>query len=325
VLEFSVLKLQLETNVLKKRNLLPPLNYLVAFESAATLESFAAAARDLNISETAISRKVRLLELHFNCPLFVRGHRSISLTPQGNLFLQEIRPALEQLIDASQNVYSVQGQNVVTLAATNSVAALWLMQRLQKFNRSNRQIKIMLVASDRDEICLAENVDLAILRGEGNWPGYNAKFLFGECVFPVCSPEYQKKNKNFGSLDSLLGHRLIEVSNEHTEWLNWQTWLEHMGVQDLELVQPITVNTYPLAIQAAQDGLGIGLGWKYLVDHLLNSGQLVQPFGSQSVKTQSGYYLLIPQNRKSFPERNVVEQWLLQLRPDNSVAQTAMT
>lgn len=300
--------------MLKRRNLLPPLDYLVAFESAATQESFAAASRDLNISETAISRKIRLLELHYKCPLFVRSHRSVTLTTQGNQLLGDIRPALEQLIDASEDVFSAQSQNTVTLSATNSVAALWLMPRLQKFNRRNTQIKINLLASDSDEECLGENVDVAILRGDGVWPDHRAEMLFGECVFPICSPVYMNKHPIFHSLESVTKHSLIEVSSDHPEWLNWQTWLQIKLGRKMELKQPITVNTYPLAIQAALDGIGICLGWEYLVDHLLKSGQLVQPFVSEKIRTSSGYYLLTPKSRKPFPARNVVEEWLLGLR-----------
>ncbi len=299
--------------MLKNRYLLPPLDYLLAFESAASQESFTGAAKDLNISESAISRKVRLLELHFDCALFVRGHRSIHLTAQGKKLLDDINPALERLVEAAQNLGASHDQHTVTLAATNSVASLWLMPRLQKFNEVNKRIEIRLVASDNDQECLAENIDLAILRGEGMWPNYRSSFLFGENVFPVCSPEYFARNPNLKDVGSLSQHDLIEVSNEHTEWLNWRTWLRKNDLADITLKQPIVVNTYPLAIQAARDGLGIGLGWQYLVDRHLESGQLIKPLGQVSVRTESGYYLLVRENQQAYAESKIVEDWLLNL------------
>ena len=300
--------------MLKRRNLLPPLDYMLAFESAASQESIAAASRDLNLSETAVSRKIRLMELHYKCPLFVRGHRSITLTAQGAQLLKEIRPALEQLIDASEQVFAGQSPDTVNLAATNSVASLWLMPRLQMFNLTNTDVTISLLASDVDEECLGDHVDLAILRGEGDWPGYRSEKLFGETVFPVCSPSYMKANPDFHSLETVSHHSIIEVASQHPEWHTWHTWLQAKLGRKLELSQTVTVNTYPLAIQAAVDGLGICLGWKHLVDSHLESGQLVQPFSIKPVTTDSGYFLLTPQKRQSFHARDIVEEWLLGFR-----------
>ncbi len=296
--------------MLKQRNLLPPLDYFIAFESAATQESFAAASRDLNISETAVSRKIKLLELHFTCPLFIRSHRSITLTPEGQQLLNSIKPALNQLITASEELFSLESPNTVTLSATNSVASLWLMPRLQNFRRRNSRIKINLVASDNDEECLGKNVDIALLRGEGKWSDHHAEMLFGECVFPVCSPDYMKTNPEFDNLEALANHSLIEVSSEHKEWLNWQTWLQKKLGRNMTLKQTVTVNTYPLAIQAAVDGIGVCLGWKHLIDPLLQSGELIQPYLEETVETKSGYFILTSKNRKSFPAQNIVEKWL---------------
>lgn len=299
--------------MLKNRNLLPPLDYLVAFESAASQESFSAAGRDLNISESAVSRKIRLLEDHFQCALFSRGHRFVKITAKGRKLLEAVQPALNQLVSASQDMATLDGQHTVTLAATNSAASLWLLPRLQKFNEVNTRVNIALVSSDSDEKCMAEDVDLTVLRGEGNWPGYHSKFLFGETVFPVCSPEYRQQNMGSDNIQELSRHPLIEVASDHAEWLNWRKWLQKMNMDDLEIKQSIVVNTYPLAIQAAIDGFGIALGWKYLVDLHLESGRLVRPWADLSVETTSGYYLLVPEKRPAFAERNIVEKWLTSL------------
>lgn len=293
------------------RNVLPPLGHLLAFETAAKGQSFVAASRELNISESAISRKVRLLELHYGVPLFVRGHRSVTLTAQGQLLLKSVQPAMQSLRDVSADLLDLHNRNEVTLAATNSVAALWLLPRLRKFNQRNKQLKIMLIASDDDAECLGENIDLAILRGDGNWPGYRSRMLFGETIFPVCAPEYLKKNSKAANLEDMASLSLIEVSSAHVEWMNWQTWLQQQGQDRPEIEQSVSFNTYPLAVQAAVDGLGIALGWGHLVDRLLDDGALVRPARQARVRTEFGYYLLRPENHNAFPERNAVEDWLL--------------
>ncbi len=296
----------------EKRNPLPPLDYLLAFESAAACQSFAGASRDLHISETAISRKVRLLELHYGTPLFLRSHRSIKLTAQGRMLRDKINPALEILRDVSHQMISKNTNNTVTLAATNSVASLWLMPRLHKFNQSNKQFKIMLIASDNDQECLADNVDLSILRGNGNWPGYHTKFLFGETIFPVCSPTYLEANPQIADMSTLPNQALIEISSTHSEWMGWKTWLAKRGVVGFNRDQATTFNTYPLAVQAAKDGLGMALGWSHMVDHMLSSGELVRPLGNLEVRTDFGYYLLRPEKQQDFPGRSSVENWLLE-------------
>ncbi|WP_419904419.1 LysR substrate-binding domain-containing protein [Kiloniella sp.] len=296
-----------------KKNTLPPLDYLLAFEAAADCESFVGASKNLNISETAISRKVRLLELHYRASFFLRRHRSISLTPDGRSFLNQIQPALQILRDASNQIINKPKNRPVTLAATNSVASLWLMPRLRKFNRSNKHLKIMLVASDSDEECLAETVDLSILRGDGNWPGFQSRLLFGETIFPVCSPDFLKANPQANEISNLSKLALIEVSSSHSEWMNWKTWLSHNTIENVEFDQAALFNTYPLSIQAAVDGLGVALGWGHLVDELLNEGKLVRPLGPTDIRTQFGYYLLRSDKATSFPECQVVKDWLLNI------------
>jgi len=298
--------------MLKNRAVLPRLDYLLTFEVAAELESFAAAAKALNVSETAVSRKMRLLELHYSCALFVRGHRSVQLTDHGRKLLNGITPPLKTIARLSEDMMSERTRSAVSMAATNSVSSLWLMPRLRKFQQVNRNITISLVSSDLDSECLAEHFDLTILRGEGEWPGYIAKRLFGETVFPVCAPGYLNNHPAMRNVHALLSQALIEVSNNHTEWLNWKTWLAQKG-EDPDLVRHSTyVNTYPLAIQAAVDGLGVALGWGHLVDAHLRAGTLVQPLGAEHVRTRSGYYLLRRQGADPHPESDVVAGWLLQ-------------
>ncbi len=298
--------------MLKNRAILPRLDYLVAFQVAAELESFAATAKELNVSETAISRKMKLLEQHFNCALFVRGHRSVHLTDQGRKLLNGIGPALQGLERISKDMMHDRTPATVRMSATNSVSSLWLMPRLRKFRQTNRNITISLMSSDLDSECLTDDFDLTILRGEGTWPGFDAKLLFGETVFPVCAPGYLENHVTIEGTGELLGHSLIEVSNNHTEWLNWKTWLAQKGEDPDKVRHSTFVNTYPLAIQAAIDGLGIALGWGHLVDHHLRSGALIRPLGDAFVRTNSGYFLLTRHGTRQPAETRVVANWLLQ-------------
>jgi LysR family glycine cleavage system transcriptional activator len=302
----------MQANMLKDRSILPRLDHLLAFEAAAELESFAAAARELNVSETAVSRKIRILEQHFDCALFVRGHRSVELTEQGRKLLSGLSAPLQSIARLSEEMLTNRARSTVHMSATNSVASLWLMPRLHKFHSSHRSITISLMSSDRDSECLTEDFDLSILRGDGTWPGFTAHHLFGETVFPVCAPGYLRNHVEIAGVMELPQHALIEVSNNHTEWLNWKTWLRHQEVDPKSVRHSTFVNTYPLAIQAAIDGLGIALGWGHLVDRQIQSGSLVRPLGEVHVRTNSGYYLLRREGAPNHSKSDVVASWLMQ-------------
>lgn len=295
------------------RKILPPLDHLLAFEAAARHGSFSRASVDLNISETAISRKVRLLEAHYNLAFFVRGHRSVTLTPDGARLLASVSQSMDLLRDVSRDMMTRGKSGGLTLAATQSVASLWLVPKLRTFRRSNPRVRIALISSDDDSECLSEKTDLTILRGEGDWPGFDARLLFGETIFPVCSPAYLKRINGNLSLDRLHEMDLIEVSSAHAEWMNWTDWLDHFNLTAPATNRAVEFNTYPLSVQAAEDGLGIALGWGHLVDPLLESGALVRPLGSKAVRTRSGYYLLRRQGRKAFAEQRIVEDWLIRI------------
>lgn len=297
--------------MLKNRSILPKLDYLITFQIAAELESFAATAKELNVSETAVSRKMRLLEQHFDCALFVRGHRSVQVTEHGRRLLSGVSPALEKIAQISTEMKSDRARSTVRMSATNSVASLWLMPRLRKFRQANHNVAISLMSSDQDAECLTEDFDLAILRGDGHWPGFTARRLFGETVFPVCAPGYLDSAPEVSQIGALPEQALIEVSNIHTEWLNWHSWLSQKGQDPNRTRHSTFVNTYPLAIQAAVDGLGIALGWGHLVDQHLQAGTLVRPLGEEHVRTNHGYYLLHREDAALRAESEVVSKWLL--------------
>lgn len=293
---------------------LPPLDLLVAFEAAARKSSFTAAADDLNLTQAAVSRQIRLLEDTLGQKLFIRSHRAVHLTDEGRKYLQTVTLALDHLTNASREIRRAESELIVTVAATQSMATLWLLPRIKDFKEENPDLDIKLIASDSDEECLAETVDVSILRGDGSWADHYAERLLDEEVFPVCSPAYlaQAGLAQAGPLrdpGDLVETVLIHVVANHEEWMTWPVWLTEMNVTLPEDHRQLLINTYPLSIQAACDGLGVALGWRYLVDAHLESGQLVRPL-PQSVTTQDGYYILTRKNRNLTPQAEAFLEWV---------------
>ena len=178
--------------MVNKNTSLPPLDYLLAFDAAAELGSFARASRNLNISESSVSRKVKLLEHHYGRSFFKRGERSVTLTKQGLDLYKGVAPLLDELRTISYRIHVENATHTVTLAATHSVTGLWLMPRLARFNALNEDIKIKLLSSDSDQECLSEDVTLTILRGDGNWSGYESRL---QCFNMLSNETYRDHNQ----------------------------------------------------------------------------------------------------------------------------------
>lgn len=174
---------------------IPPLDPLVAFEAAARLGSFTRAAEELALSQAAVSQRIRNLEDAVGAALFLRANRRVQLTRAGRLLQQATAPALRNIAAASEEIRARQGGNRLTIGADSALTTMWLMPRLNQFRDLNEDdLSVRLVASDRGEDCLADDLDLAILHGDGTWEGRDAALLFSEEVFPVCAPEHLMKN-----------------------------------------------------------------------------------------------------------------------------------
>ncbi len=298
-----------------RRKDLPPLEFLVAFEAAARLGSFTAAAEELNLTQAAVSRQIRLLEQNLGRSLFTRAHRAVRLTPEGRDFQHTVSLALNHIANAARDLRAVEHSPRLTVAADQSVAALWLLPRLEGFQREHADISVRLISSDLEADCLAEDVEVAIVHGDGNWPGYEAALLLDEEVFPVCSPAYLERHGAIARPADLLERVLIDLDDDHWNWINWRVWLTEQTV-DLPHVgdrpgglRRLVFNSYPLIVQAARDGLGVALGWKHLVDEPLAAGALVRPL-QQTIRTELGYYLLVRQDREALPHAEAFCDWV---------------
>lgn len=291
-----------------RRSRLPPLDYLIAFEASARFGGFTAAAERLNISQAAISRQIKLLEEHLDARLFHRGHRSVQLTPAGQAFLEHVTRALDAVEEGVEELRGSLDRPQVSLAATQSVSTLWLMPRLPRLRRDHPDLDIHLVSTDLDREALSGQHDLIILRGEGNWDGFEAELLLDEEIFPVCSPFYMEEQKLY-RLEDLSRCTLIKVASHHSEWMDWDRWLAAVDMPSMEAAASLTFNTYSLSIQAAVDDLGVALGWRHLVDRHLEEGTLIRPL-PDSVHTTSGYFLLQRKDSRLSRASQSVRAWL---------------
>lgn len=147
---------------------LPPMNALIAFEAAGRLQSFTRAGQELNVTQAAVSRQIRLLEQYLGKQLFLRAHRSVELTAEGRNYLHAVVNALSHVSAATREVRAAGPATRLALAVDQSIAHLWLMPRLQDFRSLQIRTAIRLIVDDDEAACLGSDVDVALIHGDGN-------------------------------------------------------------------------------------------------------------------------------------------------------------
>lgn len=296
---------------LRKR--LPPTRALVAFEATARHLSFTRAAEELHLTQAAVSRQVRILEQDLGVLLFNREKRAVTLTPEGQRLRRTVAMALGHIAETAVALRQVHKVPHINLHTTTAFGALWLMRRIGRFRGAFPDIQLRLVSSD-DEIDLFNaNIDLSIAYGEGDWPGLEAAHLLDDELFPVCSPEFRSGLPAEFSIHDLPGQPLLHLESAEPSWMSWSAWFRHMDVDPADRAAPGTrFNNYLVILQAVQAGQGVALGWRRLVQPILDTGQLVRPV-PESLRAGSAYYLLVqPGSLALRPELRIVHDWLVQ-------------
>ena len=303
----------------RARNQLPPLTALPAFEASARLLSFTRAAEELTVTQAAISRQIRVLEEFLGQKLFDRHHRRIRLTSGGQRFQHVVAVALDLVAGSAEDLRGQAMNTDLTIAADISMAHLWLMPRFPRFREAFPDIAVNILASEQEADCLKDHVDLALLYGNGDWPGFDAHLLVREEVFPICSPNYLDGRSPIQTLDDLKGEVLLDLRGERWDWVDWRQWLTEKDVSVPEGAQFISFNNLPLLIQATCRGQGIGLGWQCLIDDLLEDGHLVKPIDT-SLQTDRGYYVIKRANIRMSLEAKLLFDWVLDMgEADNRI------
>ena len=297
---------------------LPPLDALRGFVTAARRKSITAAAEELCLTQSAISRQIQALEERLGTPLFIRKHRTIILTDTGEQLYKITLPWLEQLAEFSERVRAEPKTRPVTVSASIGVAALWLLPRLGDFQAAHPDIDIRLAANNRMLDLDKEGIDLAIRYcGAGQAP-QDALRLADEVIVPVASPAVAATA--FLSGDALLEHTLLDLDDHGHAWHTWGNWLREHGFRQRKPKRTLHFNQYDQVIQAALAGHGVALGRMALVNRMLQTGQLVAHKGHAVTVPGYAYWLIGP---STGPRRDVevFRQWLLrELIPPASLA-----
>lgn len=283
---------------------LPSLNGLRAFESAARLGSFTAAAGELHVTQAAVSRSVKLLEAQLGCSLFERHANALTLTDAARLLLPELTGAFARMAAAVERASGRAAKNVLTVGVGPTFAMRWLIPRLGRFQAEHPQADIHITTGGA-QAPLRDEWTCSITLGRNPAPGVTSVPLFSPWYAPVCSPRVAKKLRE---PKDLYRSTLLDVRHAPGDW---SLWLARAGVDEAKVANRVVFEFYAFAIQAALDGVGVAIGLHpYIVDDLA-AGRLVTPFGL-SVPKQQGWYLTFRKTATERPDFVAFMKWVRQ-------------
>ncbi|MGO4437987.1 LysR substrate-binding domain-containing protein [Rhizobium sp. RAF56] len=291
-----------------------PLEAFRVFDAACRAMNFSRAGRELNITQAAVSRRIKGLEDHLGTLLFTRRGRNLALTADGERLFQRVRATLEYL-EESLEPFRGGAPQIISIAASGSVSHLWLGRRLRDFGKQSPNISVRLLTTDAPGELSSESNDLVILYSTGEHPRWNLTLLMKEVLVPVASPEYLEQrglDPRQLTVEDISRLDLIDYERFNAHWISFRQWFGRLP-QPLKarLPQPrLSFSTYIMAVEAALRGEGIALGSLGLIDEHLRSGTLTT-VGGDRIETGFGYYLGAPRFRTLSPEAAELHQRLL--------------
>lgn len=294
---------------------LPSLSALRTFEAAARHLSFTKAAGELNLTQSAVSRQIRLTEEYLGVLLFERVKQRLVLTDAGRIYVEDIRAALQLMQAATVNLLANQGKGgILHLATPPAFGTKWLIPRLHRFSNAHPEIMIELATRARPFDLANESIDAAIHYGSDDWPGVLSDRLVGDEMVVVCSPAYLARHEPLSGPEDLAKHTLLQQTLRPNLW---REWVEAKGGDLSQAWQGPRFEHFYLIMQAAIGSLGVALLPRLLVNEDVAAGRLVIPFESP-YRSRDAYCLVYPAAKRGDQKIQLLRRWLADeaKRPD---------
>ena len=286
------------------RRFLPSIASLRAIEALDRLGSATAAAEELNLTQSAVSRQLQALEAQLGTTLVIRDRRRMTLTPAAAAYAAEVRAALQQIAQAALKMQVTPGGGTVNLAILPTFGMRWLVPRLPDFARLHPDITINMSTRLERVNFATEPFDAAISFGEEEWPGTARIRLRRESVVAVCAPELLDDV----ALQAPEDIRKLPLLHIATRPGAWAEWLAEHGVAT-EALAGTMFDQFSTITQAALHGLGVALLPDYLAEQDLATGRLVRVWGGP-IEMRGAYYLVWPRSRAHAPALHRFRDWL---------------
>lgn len=266
------------------------------------------AAEDLCLTQSAVSRQVHALEQQLGCKLFVREHRGVAFTPEGERLFRSADGALQQLQDVLGELRRAEERRPVTVTASVGIVGLWLLPRLAALQRAHPQLDVRLSASNQLVDLRADGIDLAMRYCSAADAPADAVHLFDETLAPVAHPRLvEEVARDPGALARTT---LLELDDPRP-WLLWRSWLPAGGAaRGRQRRAVLRLNQYDQVIHAALAGQGVALGRLELLQPLLAGGQLALLPAARGPQPSPYAFWLLQAEARPRPEVQRVAAWI---------------
>ena len=290
---------------------LPPLSALRAFEAAARLESFSKAAEELNVTPAAISHQIHALEEDLGVQLFRRLNRQVELTASAQVLLPGLTEAFAGIRASVRRLRAHNDTGTLTVTASPSFAAKWLVLRLHRFQEKSPEIDVRISASDEVVDLNRGDFDIAIRYGTGRYQGLEVELLLKNEVFPACSPRLLEQGPPLKVPEDLRHHALLHDQAVDRDPLapTWAMWLKAAGVTGVPPASGLTFSGTHLAMDAAIAGYGIVLAYSSIAAADIAAGRLVRLF-SLAIPDLFAYYIVTAPGALERPKIRAFRDWL---------------
>lgn len=282
---------------------LPPLDALVVFETAARAGSFSRAGDELGLTQSAVSRQIGKLESFIGSKLFTRTPQGVIPTVTGETYVQEVSRLLDGVAGATEGIRAWRGPRQITIACSRGIADLWVLPRLAALKADIADLELRLRVTDDVAHLRTDEYDLAIFYRRERPVGLAVTELAVEEIVPVASP-------GTAPLEEQESPVLLSIDDPVREWFGWGDWLA-----DADVARPVgardwKLGDYRLAVEAAAQGIGVTLGWSWLIADHLRSGRLV-PVHAHWLRPSGRFYLLRPLDRHARRIVREVSDWII--------------
>jgi len=295
---------------------LPPLNALRTFEAAARHCSFKLAADELCVTQAAVSRQIRQLEESMAVELFLRSHRRVDLTEPGRKLFLTVNRSLRDIAETSRDIQLGSGLDYLNLHATSSFTRLWLVPKLNQLRSVHPEIHLHLISVEENP-AMIDRFDAAVTLGLEEDPAYVSDFLYAEEIFPVCTPRFLDENPVAVSLEGLMQLPLLDLDPQFwkARWwspIDWSFWMRQHNSEITPVQAEISFSHFPMLLDAVQQGIGIGLGWRHLVQDQLDDGRLICPVAERYEAPERKHYFVCRRDLAEQPAMQLLRNWLLE-------------
>jgi DNA-binding transcriptional LysR family regulator len=287
---------------------MPPLRALAAFEAAARNLSFQTAAAELNVTPSAISQQIKVLEEYLALTLFRRLNRRILLTEAGELYYASITSAFGSMVEATERIHQHLNPQILMIRSSPSFAVKWLLPRLPDFIAQSPDLDVRVDATNEKTDFVREAVDIEFRVGSGEWKGLHVEPIHRDNIVPLASPDLTRRLELQSPADLVRNVRLIHSVKCP---VTWEMWLAANQLPSSIGLRGLRFDRSFMAIQAAIDGLGIALDSEVLAGADLRAGRLLVPFRGRQTFVRQMLWMVCPFENLQRGTVKRFREWLL--------------